>query len=47
MESLFNRYDMFGASVPSLTIEGKSQVGTGVGFLVTLLVAVTMTLYGS
>ena len=47
LDSLFNKFDMFGSSVPRMTIEGKSQVGTGVGFCITVFVAVIMTLFGS
>ena len=44
---LFDKFDMFGSSVPKMTIEGRSQVGTSIGFLTTVFVAFTMVLFGA
>ena len=44
---IFNTFDMFGSHVPRMTINGKSQVGTGVGFCATVLVAAIMIGFGT
>ena len=39
-------YDIFGASVPLMTLEGKQVVGTHIGFIATLLVSTAMLAFG-
>ena len=42
---LFDDYDMFAAPMPAFNIEGKTQVGSCVGFTLTVLLWVIMSGY--
>ena len=36
---LFDKYDAFGAPVPSFTIRGKTHQGSSIGFILTIFVS--------
>jgi hypothetical protein len=41
-ESLIDKFDMFGAEVPSMTIDAKTKLGTSVGFFATIFFSLIM-----
>ena len=47
VERIIDEYDMFGAEVPHMTIEGKQVVGTSIGFIATVLFGTIMTAFAS
>ena len=47
LNNLFDAYDMFGSQPHHLTIGGKSQVGSSIGFLASIFVTIIMVFFGT
>ena len=44
--SFFDKYDMFGTSMPHFNLEGQKKIGTSIGFLLTLCLVLSGLSFG-